>query len=368
MRQMLFALGVFALCVPVFAQAETVLRIGEDVSVDDDQVVEGDYYVSVGPFGNTSMSGEVTGDMYAFGGLVTTNGTVGSDLTVIGGASQLHATVTDDVRIIAGEVTLAEHVGGDLFVIGGALKMLSSASVAGDVIFFGGDAQIEGTVEGSILGTSERLRIDGEVGGDVDVKTASLALGQNADITGSVTYASARELSRAQTAVVEGEVLHNPVRTDAQADAKDLLAPLFITLFAVLSLYLLFKKELQVLVDIVLAHPLQSGLCGAAVLVLGPVVSIVLLFTVLGILIGIAGLALSILAYVLAYVLSGIVLGAYLSKLFTKRPRVTLTWICVGTALLYGLLLIPVLGPLLMLILALLSLGGLSLGLYRLLP
>ena len=85
MKKTACSLLILALFIPFGANAETVLRIGDDISVDADQVVNGDYYVSVGPFGNTSMSGSVAEDMYAFGGTVTTNGSIGRDLTVVGG-------------------------------------------------------------------------------------------------------------------------------------------------------------------------------------------------------------------------------------------------------------------------------------------
>lgn len=372
MKKIAAVLLVIALYVPQYAHAETVLRIGENVSVEADQVVDGDYYVSVGPLGNTSMSGTVAQDMYAFGGVVDVNGIIGNDLTLVGGTSQLHATVTDDVRIIAGEVTVAEHIGGDLFVIGGKLNMLSTASVDGDVIFFGGDAEINGTVGGSVLGTSERIRVDATVGKDVDVKTATaLTLGERAQVGGSVRYASVDPLVRAQNASVEGEVVTNDyydsMASAPERDLRGALVPLFMTLFASLSLYLLFRKELQLLVQSVLLHPLRHAVAGIAVLILGPVVSIILLLTVLGSLIGIAGLCLTLLLYVLGYALSGVVVGAFVSRLFTRKATVSLLWVVIGTILLYAVLLVPIVGVMCGIAVFIFTIGGVALSLYKLL-
>lgn len=369
MKYILGALLMLALYVPTFVSAETVLRIGEGVSVDADQIVDGDYYVSVGPFGNTTMSGSVTGDMYAFGGFVTANGAVGGDVTIVGGTSHLHATVTDDVRIVSGEVTLADHVGGDLFVIGGVLNVLSSATVDGDIIFFGGDAEINGTVGGSILGTSERIRIDAKVGGDVDIKTATaLTLGERTSIAGSLRYASSDPLVRSQSAVVEGEVIASEfAKAETQKTVKDLLVPVFVTLFAALSFYSLFRKEMQLLVEHIYAHPLQSGITGLSVFILGPVVSVLLIMTVLGIFVGIAGLAATLLIYILGLALSGAVLGAFLSKVFTKKLRVSLVWIVIGTGFIHGLLLLPFAGVVLVTAIFALTIGGIAQSVYRLL-
>jgi hypothetical protein len=369
MKKVVNIMLFLALCAPLGVQAETVLRIGENISVEADQVVDGDYYVSVGPLGNTSMSGSVSQDMYAFGGSVTANGSVGNDLTIVSGVSQLHATVTDDVRIVSGEVTLAEHVGGDLFVIGGVLKMLSSASVDGDVIFFGGEGDISGKVGGSILGTSDTLRIDAEVGKNVDVKAASqLTLGERASIAGSVRYASLHPLVRAQNAVVEGEVVRNEYKTTTkQTDVRDALIPIFISLFAALSLYLLFRKELQVLAELVYKSPFKSGLFGLSVLIAGPVVSLLLIATVLGLIIGVAGVALVFLAYVLGFALSGVVLGAYLNKLLFRKLSVSLATVILGTVVLHALLFIPIIGFGLFILAFMLTVGGLAMSAYKLL-
>lgn len=354
------------LLVPFFVNAETVLRIGEKVSVDDDQSVGGDYYVSVGPLGDTSMSGTVGGDMYAFGGIVTVNGPIGADLTIVGGSSQVHATVTDDVRIVAGEVTIAEHVGGDLFVLGGKLQLLSSASVAGDVIFFGGEAELNGNIDGSVLGTSEKIRIDAEVKGDVDIKTATaLTLGDKAHVVGSVRYSSMQDLVRSPNAIVDGSVIEGQYGESVQADAKDMLVPAFVMLFATFSLYLLFRKEVQSLAKTALASPLRSVLFGFAVCFLGPLVSALLIVTVLGMLLGFIGLLLTFAFYCIAAALSGVVIGAYLQQTFTRKKEVSLLWITLGTLCVQALLFVPVFGGVLVLCLFVITLGALVLNIYR---
>ncbi len=360
---------VFAFCIPAHASAETVVRIGQDIVVDANQVVEGDYYVSVGPFGNTTMSGEVTGDMYAFGGMVTANGAITNDLTIIGGSAQLHATVTDDVRIVAGEVTVAEHVGGDLFVIAGVLKILSTATIDGDVIFFGGSAEIDGTVSGSILGTSQTMRVDATVAKNIDVKTTqALTLGDTAVVGGYVTYKSLNPLVRGQHAVVQGEVHQASVVSENTDESvqynRAAFIPAFITLFTTLSLFLLFRRELTVLVARIHSAVLKSALFGISVVLLGPLVSVVLMATVLGLFIGILSLATITIMYILGYALSGVVLGSYLAKWFTNHPTVSLLWVVCGSLVLQALLFIPVFGVTAVIVIFAITVGGIVVSLY----
>lgn len=357
--------------VPSIAHGETVLRIGEDISVDDDQVVDGDYYVSVGPFGNTTMSGSVKEDMFAFGGTVTANGSIGHDLAVLSQFSHVYATVTDDVRIVAREVVIADHVGGDVFVIAGSLRVLSTATIDGDIIFFGGVAQIDGKVGGSVLGTSEKIRIDSEVAGNVDVKAATdLTLGDKANIGGFVRFASLQPLVRSQNATIEGQVTESEygVKTiDIKTQTRYALFLSLVTLFATLSLYLLFRKELQVLVGIIAKAPVKSTVLGLGVLVLGPIVALLLMFTLLGALVGVMALCVVLLAYVAGYALSGVVFGAYLAKLFTRHLKVSLVWVIIGTVVINGLSFVPVLGIVLIIILCAMAIGGFFLSIYRML-
>ncbi|MFT7507271.1 MAG: hypothetical protein ACI92I_000414 [Acidimicrobiales bacterium] len=352
---------------PVVTSAETVLRTGSDISVESDQVVEGDYYVSVGPFGRTTMSGQVAEDMYAFGAEVIVNGEIGNDVTILSGSSQIHASVTDDVRIVAVEATIAEEVGGDVFVLAGSLSILSSAKIAGDVFFFGGNLTVEGDVAGSVRGSAEKVRIDSGVGGDVDISApAGITLGDRASISGSVLYTSFVPLSRGQRSIVEGEVVRNEYASiPAKEKARDVLIPIFITLFATLSLYLLFKRELQSVVESVEERFSKNFLVGVMFVLLGPLVSILLMITVLGLLVGLLALSFVLMLYVAGVALSGVVLGAFIMRIFTKKLRVTLPAILLGAVGIQSIILVPVIGPVAVFSIFAVTVGAIVQRLYR---
>jgi len=355
------------LLIPFVGNAETVLRTGNDISVESEQMVDGDYYVSVGPLSSTVMSGSVTEDMYAFGATVTINGEVGVDATLIAGAVQVHAPIGDDLRVLGGEVTIADRVEGDVFVIGGSLTILSTASVGGDVFMFGGGAVIEGDVAGSILGKLEQLTVNGVVGGNIDVTApGGVMLGEKADIEGDVQYASLVSLVRAPSALIEGEVRKGQYASESSQDQlKDLLIPLFISLFTSLTLYLLFKPYLQSMMRTLQHESGKSLLVGALIIIAGPVISVVLVATVLGMFVGIGLFALLILLYVTSFALTGVVLGVMLLRLFDPQAKLSLGSILFGTFLLNALLFIPIVGLLVLVVIECMTLGALALMLYR---
>lgn len=359
---------LFLFCVPFIASAETVIRSGENTTLSVDQTVAGDYYVSSGPFGHTTISGIVNEDVYAIGATLTANGTIGKDLSILAATAQVHGNVADDVRIIAGDVTIAEHIGGDVFVIAGSLKVLSNAVIDGSIFFFGGTAEINGVVKGSVMGTSERIRIDAEVTEHVDIKTATeLTLGEKANITGFVRHESPRALVRAQNAVVQGEITHSTpktLNTDTQERVKTALIPLFVTLFAALCAFLFMRTQVQAIAHLVHKAPRKVSVLGLLTLLVIPFLVLILCITVLGLLIGVLLGTFLLFVCIAGVILSGCVFGSYLAKMFTNHPQVTLPWILAGTTSLHVLLLIPIVGPVLVFGAFAVTVGGFILFIY----
>ena len=360
----LFMVGV--LCAPAFVSADTVMRSGDDISVAPDQTVEGNYYVSVF-MGQTTMSGVVERDMVAIGSTVTINGEVKEDLHVAGGNVQVHGTTGGDVRILGGEVTIAENVGGDIVVIGGTLTLLPTAEVTGDVFFFGGSGEIQGTIGGSVYGSAERFSINATVAKDVDVKAAAgTELGERARIGGDVRYTSPLDLARNPSATVTGEVVHNKeAQPDARAQARTLLVPFLILLFTTLALYLIFKRELESMVSTTFTRYGASAFVGMGVFLLGPIFAIILIVTVLGSVVGFMSLMVVATLVLAGLAAAPIFAGALLARMLGRGFEVSLLSIIAGTCVLYGLLFIPALGVLVFVALSILAIGGISLSIYR---
>ena len=364
------ALGVsaalsFACVAPLTTHAETVLRVGDSVTVAADQRVEEDFYAAGG---TVAMSGEIVGDMYAMGGSVTANGTIAEDITAVGGTVSVHAPVGDDVRIVGGDVTIAGTVGGDVFVVAGSLTLLSSASVEGDVFFYGAEANIEGVIKGSLMGTAERFRIDSSVAGDVDITSSRpVTLGDRALIAGDVRYESFGELVRAQNAVVEGDITRNdPEQKTDDSPVGTIVTTLIVSLFAAFLSYVLFKRELQPFVQGTIKNYGRSGVLGIAIVVLAPVGAVLLMVTVLGLLVGIVGLLLFLLLCFVAAALAPVVVGGLIARFVTNRVEVNLMWIAVGVLALNVLIYIPIIGIVFAIGIFLLTLGNLVWVLYNL--
>jgi len=136
-------------------------------------------------------------------------------------------------------------------------------------------------------------------------------------------------------------------------------------LFAALSAYLLFKRQLQGLVSGVRASYGVYGLVGFGVLLVTPFVSIMLMASVLGSLVGVALLVSCILLLLVSWIVTGVVLGTLVLEPLTKSRNASIVSVAVGVVILVLLPFIPYIGPLLMIAALLVVLGGISTELYR---
>lgn len=350
------AIALFGLA--AFAQANVIVRTGETVSVAEDQDITGDFYAAASII---NISSKVEGDLVAAGGRVTTNGEVTEDVLVIGGSVDVHSPVGDDLRVVGGEVVIAEPVTGDVFVIGGSVSILSTASVGGDVLVFGGDVEISGPVGGDILGHSGTLRIDGAVAGDVNVTTNSLTVGERADIGGSVTYVSSQLVERSPAATIGGDLLRNdPVVISAPSNFKNILVPVLVVLFTVLVWFLIARRFLEKVVMSAAARRPRPVLIGLGTLLLAPFAITILMVSVLGTFVGI----ITLFAYILLILVSIVALmplaGHLILKVFNQpTTEVTLVTLGAGVVTVFLLMIIPVIGPVLIFGLFILTLGAL---------
>tara|TARA_B100002051_G_scaffold276831_1_gene329852 strand:+ start:7775 stop:8908 length:1134 start_codon:yes stop_codon:yes gene_type:complete len=341
------------------AWADTVVRSGENVSIAEEKVINGDFY-SVAE--TLSVSGVVEEDLVAAGGQVVINGSVGSHAFLIAGSVDSHGIIGDDLRIVAGEVVIAEPVEGDVMVVGGEVDILSTASIAGDLLVYGGDVTVEAPVAGDVIGTVSDLRIDALVEGDVDVTSGQLTLGDRAAIVGSVTYESSNELIQAFDASVGGETVRtDPVFVEPVDSTWSWIIPSLMILFAALAWFLISKRSLNALINSALQPSPKPVLLGFATFILLPIAAILLFVSIVGSMLGFVLLF----GYIVMLFMSGIammvVLGKLLQVAFSQNSRVTtLLTIIIGFVGYAVLSFLPVIGGVVKLILFILALGGIT--------
>ena len=312
------ALCLVLALVPGLAAAEEV-RAGDTVVIGEGETVDG---------------------LTAFSGTVIVEGTVDGDLTAFAGDVHIAGTVTGDVNAFAGNVRITGTVDGDV-------------NTASGNVFIGEGA----TVEGSLSGAAGNLRIEGSVAGNVDAGAGTIVLGDAAVIDGDLRYGG--ELQRADGAQVGGDVVEEP-RFVAPMFPEWIGAvyAFFANLLLGAVLLLAMPRFSADVADRAITDPLRSGGVGLLALIAIPVALFVLLITIVGIPLAIAGMFAFGLLIWIATVYGRFVVGTWLLGLANTENR----WL----ALLLGLLVvgivaqIPGLGGLIVLLVTVLGLGALA--------
>lgn len=363
-KQILYFFVCLVLVLPLVTEAGPIIRSGESISVDAEQILKGDFY---GLATKITISGASENDVSIAGGTVTINAPVAEDLTVLGGTVQIHSDVGDDVRVVGGEVTLGKLVKGDVVVLGGTLTILSTAEIQGDILFMGGSLIVEGNVTGSIHGTADTVRINSEIGGDVMLGVKSLfSIGDKAKIHGDITYASREDVVRAQEAHIVGEVRKTDVALDTSSGFFGFYTfKLSMLIFTAFLLYFIARRRVQAIVEYSNQSCGTLGLTGLAVFLGVPLVAGVLMISFIGLFAGIILLALYAIMLILSFTLGGVMLGYYLQKKIKRGETVTLTTVGSGVFLFSLMGLVPYVGGIAVFACMIIMLGTLSQELYR---
>lgn len=344
------------LMLPVLVSASTIVRTGGSIGILQNQVVEGDFYA----FGdNVTLSGQVTEDILAAGARVILNGEVGGDALIVGATVDINGPVNDDVRVVGTAVSVSGEVNGNLVVVAQTLKILSSASIKGDVLFYGGSAEIAGTVGRDVLGRNEVMRIDGPVMGAVNVRSQQVTLGDQANISGDLRYESTSEVVRSPNAVVAGNVTRSDGEAPETGSFAGFVLVFLISIFATLVFYLLLPGLLRRVGSQVVDYPVRSTLIGVGTFFLLPIAGLALLASTLGLVVGGVLLSAFIAVSFAAYAAAGALAGVILARIFKKPDELSIIWIVSGTLALHMLMSAPYVGVALLIGLVLITLGAL---------
>jgi hypothetical protein len=179
-------------------------------------------------------------------------------------------------------------------------------------------------------------------------------LGPNADIKGNLKYEAVKSVTIEDGGKVHGEIIFTELKGHNENAVTGILgfftlvlvAKFLMLLTASLIVGLVFRRYNKELVEKATANPLKELGRGIVTLIVLPILSIILLVTIIGIPLGILGLLSFIMLCIFAVIITPIFLGALVYKWIFRKSDYIVNWktILLG-AIVYSLLgLIPFLG------------------------
>lgn len=274
---------------PLFAQ-----QIKQTVLLKN-QTINRDYLVANN---NVRISGTINGDAYAAGGNITVDGTVNGDLIASGGNILITGVVKNDVRVAGGNVTFSHAIiGGNITTLGGQILVDSSSQISGSMVGAGGEINILAPIgKGATLGGGQ-VNIANTINGDVTAGVGQLSFGNDSKVNGNVAYWSNNRAILSEGATISGSIKQylppqqnnkNAQKTAAVIGSlfviklTDIIVLLIMGLLVVALLPIYTKTS----TDIVESHFWMGFLIGLIGIIITPIVILFIMFTIIGIPLG----------------------------------------------------------------------------------
>jgi cytoskeletal protein CcmA (bactofilin family) len=296
-------------------------QAGEVYELGQNEESSGSLYV----FGQSiTIDGKVNGDLICAGERVVVTGPVIGDIICASADLHLEGPVSGDIRVAGQNLSLSGEIYGSAHVLSQNFDF--SGFIARELAFAGQKAILNGQTDGDIVGFTQMVELNGHFGGDVNLTSETITIGQAAFIRDNFVYSSPKpaDFTPAQ---VGGQVSYQPLETD-EKPARPQFQSWFSGRLAAIASFLLmgllmvyaWPKLITRMIDEGTQAPLKAFLVGLLSLILWPILSLVLLVTVIGIPLSVMLILWGILVLIVARLVPAIWLGQILAGTFQAKP------------------------------------------------
>lgn len=285
----------------------------EIITVKKGEVINRDFFA----WGDSvEISGTINGDLYAFGSQIFIDGEVNGDVIATAGTINISGVIREDARLIAGQIMVSGKIGRSLTLMCGNLEILSPAEISRNLIALSGNMDISGKINGESRLHTSNLRFSGQSGMNLYAHTGSMRITSTSQIDGKLEYWSDQKGVIDPEAEITQGVMHHPsfiyslkkhpILKWIKIGSK--LAALLMNFFYSLILGIVFMRYFpQKLNRSLLAlseKPWQSLLTGLMLLIFLPLISLLLLMTILGVPFAIGLITINVIGFYTAKVFS----------------------------------------------------------------
>ena len=296
---------LFFICIlnlPLFCFEHQQEEGGVDIVViEKDQVINADYF----SYGRSiEISGTVNGDVYLLGGQVLIDGQVNGSVFVAAGSVEITGRVAHDLHLIGGQSKIEGEVGRNILAMAAAIEIAKEAHIGNNSILLSGNVDLDGDIKNNARIYASNLRISERVEGDVTAYVGQMRIAQSAYVGGKVEYWSNKSaLIDPQATILNGAHHHPPffhsffegkifqgIKLGSKLATR--VMNFLYTFIIGLILIRYFHHRIARTITTLNKKPFRSILAGVIMLFLLPLLSLILLVTILGV-----PFALTILSY-----------------------------------------------------------------------
>lgn len=349
---LVLSLVFISLVHPLTSFAQTA--VNEDVVIlEQNQIIDQDYFAT----GETvTILGTVNGDAYIAGGSIFIDGTINGDLMVAGGTIVIRGDISGDVRAMGGTVTISGKVDGNITVAAGTALVTESAVVGGSVVGGVGTLEVFAPIGRGMTFGAGQATIGSEVGGNILAGVGTLTLTNNASVDGDLVYYSDlnSEMTKIGSASVSGTITHTvPVEEHREINETGKVLAGFGFFLKVLSLLsallvgmlvVFFAPNAMAQTTKTLSENMPISLvAGFVFYLLVPILTIILLVSLIGIPIAILLIPLVLFLMFFSKIFVALLIGQYVLTYVKQKQSMALTFF-IGLVIYGFITAIPIIG------------------------
>jgi len=333
-------------------------------------VHEGDYFVSGD---SVEISGTVTGDLYVFASQLFIDGIVKGDALVSGGSIDISGEIAQNLRAVCGQIMFSGTVGRNAAIAAGNATFTSSGNIQGNLVCSAGNIDLGSTIGNDVRLFASNARVSNTITHNLQGVLGQLRLTSKAKVGGNVTYSSNQDAYIDAGASIGGQVVHHPSFVKKIFEGSWINAILlgshiatflmnfFYTLAVGAILLRFFPDTVSATLAVMHKKPGKAFIFGVFLMVVLPIISLLLLMTVLGVPFALTLLALNIIGFYSAKVYSVMwASNKLLKKVGLKENRFWTFFF--GLVIYFGVAAIPFFGKGFALVAMLFGLGAAMLG------
>lgn len=164
--------------------------------------IQNDLYVAAF---QADINVDVDGDLTLAAVSATVDSTIGGSVHVVAGTATIRGGIEGSLYVAGGIARLDGAVQGNVVVAGGRLDLNENATIGGDLIIYGAQAQVDGDVNGKLYGSTLLYEQNGSVSGNVELQADRIRFGESAVIGDSFRYQSQSDANIHVNASIGGD-------------------------------------------------------------------------------------------------------------------------------------------------------------------
>ncbi len=340
---------------------ENNVIIAQGEIIDDDLIVIGE---------NIRIFGKVKGDVIAIGIDIIIDDGIDGDITALGEKISIKGDIGDDLFVAGSDIDIDGPDLDNAMVFGSDIKIGKDTNIRRDLLIIGTIINIEGMINKDARLYGNDITISGDIGGNVTVESESLTILPSTAISGDLNYTGPEEADINDISSIKGDIIYNqkikPQKSylDSIKISIEFMLPLLLIGFLIIYFMPGFIERTD---KIIRTRTLTSIISGITGLIIIPIVSILMIITIIGIPISLMILALYIMGLYISKIFIGITLGQYILKISGRKKQTKYLCLIVGLVALELLFMIPFISCLAKLIALVLGFGALIIARYEIL-